>query len=186
MRRSRPRIAVTSVVRLSTPDRRYRAAFLRCARDHVDHGDDPERAREYARALEDFDGYFAELARYAASDEPRPGLVRQHNFWLIDGSEVVGHLRLRPRLNERLHWIGGHIGYDVPPSRRNRGYATRMLALGLRQAAAQGLDRVLLTADATNAASIKVIERNGGRFDREYEFEGVVRRRYWIDIVPGT
>lgn len=171
-------------LRLVTPHPRYRNAFLRCARDHVDNGGDPERAREYARALADFPAYLQQLRSFASSDEPRPGLVRQHNLWLIDGSEVVGHLRLRPRLNERLHWIGGHVGYDVPPARRNRGYATCMLALGLHEAAAHALERVLLTADATNAASIKVIERNGGRFDAQYEFEGVVRRRYWIDIVP--
>ena len=168
-------------LRFVAPHRRYRGAFLRCARDHVEHGDDAERAREYVRALDDFDAYVAQLRHCASCDEPGPGLVQQHNFWLIDASDIVGHLRLRPRLNERLHWIGGNIGYDVPPSRRGRGYATRMLAMGVLEAASRGLDRVLLTADATNAASIKVIERNGGRFDREYEFEGAVRRRYWID-----
>ena len=179
-------MTAAAAARLVTPPSRYRAAFLRCARDHVDHGDDPERSREYTRALGDFDAYLAELLRYAASDEPGPGLVRQHNFWLMDAGEMVGHVRLRPRLNERLHWIGGHIGYDVPPSRRNRGYATHMLALALREAGARGVEKALLTADATNAASIKVMERNGARLDAEYEFEGVVRRRYWIEIVNGA
>jgi len=167
-------------LRLVRPHPRYRAAFLRSAEDHVERSGDPSRAREYARALADFDGYLAELRVFAASDEPRPGVVRQRNYWLTDGEDVLGHLRLRLRLNERLHWLGGHIGYDVPPSQRGRGYATRMLALGVREAALRGLHRVLLTADAANAASIRVIESNGGTFDREYEFEGVVRRRFWI------
>lgn len=168
-------------LRLVAPGVRWRAAFLRCAQDHVQHTRDPERTREYARALADFDAYLSELRHFATHDEPRPGLVRQRNYWLTDGAEILGHLRLRTRLNRRLRRLGGHIGYDVPPSQRRKGYATRMLALGLREAAAQGLDRVLLTADATNKASIKVIERNGGRLDQEYEFEGVVRRRFWID-----
>jgi predicted acetyltransferase len=168
-------------LRLVPPGLRYRAAFLRCARDHVAASGDPERSGEYARALADFPAYLAELRYFASHDEPRPGLVRQRNFWLTDGREVLGHLRLRERLNARLERLGGHIGYDVPPSQRRKGYATRMLALGLREAAARGLSRVLLTADAGNVASIKVILRNGGRLDEQYVFEGVRRRRYWID-----
>jgi predicted acetyltransferase len=169
-------------LRLVRPGTRHRAAFLRSARDHVDNSGDAERAREYVRALADFDAYLAELRHFASHDEPRPGLVRQMNFWLTDGTEILGHLRLRPRLNSRLRMIGGNIGYDVPPAQRGRGYATRMLALGLREAAHEGLDRALLTADAGNVASMIVIERNGGVLDREYAFEGVTRRRYWIDI----
>jgi predicted acetyltransferase len=168
-------------LRLVKPHPRYRAAFLRCARDHVAASADPERSGEYARALADFPAYLAELRHFATHDEPRPGLVRQRNFWLTDGRDILGHLRLRERLNARLTRLGGHIGYDVPPAHRGKGYATRMLALGLDEAAARGLARVLLTTDATNLASIKVILRNGGRLDEEYEFEGVVRRRYWID-----
>ena len=168
-------------LRLVKPHLRYRAAFLRCARDHVAASADPERSGEYARALADFPAYLAELRYFATHDEPRPGLVRQRNFWLTDGREVLGHLRLRERLNPRLTRLGGHIGYDVPPAQRRKGYATRMLALGLEEAAARGLARVLLTANANNVASIKVILRNGGRLDDEYEFEGVVRRRYWIE-----
>ena len=169
-----------ATLRLVRPHLRYRAAFLRCARDHVAASADPERSGEYARALADFPGYLAELRYFATHAEPRPGLVRQRNFWLTDGREVLGHLRLRERLNARLERLGGHIGYDVPPAQRRKGYATRMLALGLEEAATRGLPRVLLTADASNVASIKVILRNGGRLDEEYEFEGVVRRRYWI------
>ena len=168
-------------LRLVLPDVRYRAAFLRCARDHVEASGDPERSGEYARALADFRAYLAELRHFASHDEPRPGLVRQRNFWLTDGREILGHLRLRERLNPRLMRLGGHIGYDVPPAQRRKGYGTRLLALGLAEAAARGLTSVLLTADAKNAASIKIIVRNGGRLDDEYEFEGVVRRRYWID-----
>jgi len=172
---------MTARLRLVRPHARYRSAFLRSAEDHVERSGDPRRAREYAHALADFDAYLAELRALDASDEPRPGAVRPRSYWLTDGIAILGNLRLRLRLNEGLHWLGGNIGYDVPPSARQRGYATRMLALGLREAASCGLPRVLLTADAGNAASIKVIERNGGIFDREYEFEGVLRRRYWIE-----
>jgi predicted acetyltransferase len=169
-------------LKLVRPVDSLRDAFLRAARDYVEHGGDAERDREYEKALADFPAYLAELAFFASHDEPRAGLVRQQNFWLTDGREIFGHLRLRHRLNRRLLQLGGHIGYDIPPSRRRQGYATGMLGLGLVEARAIGLNEVALTADVRNTPSIKVIERNGGILDAEYEFEGVVRRRYWIAL----
>lgn len=177
--------AMSTDLRLVVPGVRLSAAFLRSAQDHVEHGADPERSREYARALDDFPAYLAQLRLFASRDAPGPGLVRQRSYWLTDGHDVLGHLRLRPALNARLERLGGHVGYDVPPSQRGKGLATRMLALGVREASKAGLPRVLVTTDARNAASIKVIERNGGRLDEEYEFEGVVRRRYWIRTPRG-
>ena len=48
------------------------------------------------------------------------------------------------------------------PWKRRRGYATRALALLLPVARGLGLPRVLVTCDAGNAASRRVIEANGG------------------------
>ena len=170
---------MSAAARLVRPALRWRDAFLRAARDHVRNANDPQRNPEYTRAVDDFDAYLASLARAAGNETPAPGMVRQWNFWLVAGGEVVGQLRLRERLTTRLAWLGGHIGYDVPPSQRRKGYATRMLKLGLAEAAKIGLGQAMLTADAGNAASIKVIERNGGTLDAEYRFEGRLRRRYW-------
>jgi predicted acetyltransferase len=55
-----------------------------------------------------------------------------------------------------------------------------MLALGLVEARRAGLERALLTADAANAASLRVIEKNGGVLDAEYLFKGRLTRRYWV------
>lgn len=58
--------------------------------------------------------------------------------------------------------MSGHIGYGVVPERRGRGIATRALALMLDEARALGLGHVLLTAEPSNLASVRVIERLGG------------------------
>jgi predicted acetyltransferase len=168
-----------ATLRLIAPDAALRDAFLRAAQDHVDHANDPARTPEYVRALADFEAYLAALAQAERREESVAGPVRQWNFWLTDGRDVLGILRFRPRLNPRLVRLGGHLGYDVPPSARRRGYATRMLALGLAKAAEAGLAQAMLTADAGNLPSLRVIEANGGRLDAEYEFEGTLRRRYW-------
>jgi predicted acetyltransferase len=167
-------------LRLVRPGESLLEAFLDSARDHLAHSGDPERNREYEHALADPEAYLMELARYAAHDEPGPGLVRRENFWLTDGALIFGHLRLRHRLNPRLEQFGGHIGYDVPPSQRGKGLATRMLALGLGEARRTGLDRALVTVHSANFASIRVIEKNGGDLDAEYLFEGRPTRRYWV------
>jgi predicted acetyltransferase len=52
----------------------------------------------------------------------------------------------------------------VVPWRRGRGLATRALAEILVHAAGVGLRELEITCDSDNAASRKVIERNGARF----------------------
>jgi predicted acetyltransferase len=93
-------------------------------------------------------------------------------------------LSIRHELNEWLRTIGGHIGYDIRPSRRREGLGKRQLALGLAEARALGLERVLLTCDADNVGSRRIIEGNGGVLEDEMEdpATGKVKLRFWIDL----
>lgn len=50
---------------------------------------------------------------------------------LVD-EEYLGRLAIRHRLTPRLRTLGGHIGYDIRPSARQRGHATAMLAAARR------------------------------------------------------
>ena len=59
--------------------------------------------------------------------------------------------------------FGGHVGYHVVPSQRQRGHATRMLAEAVRILRQEGVERVLVTCDVENAASRGTIEHNDGR-----------------------
>jgi len=112
------------------------------------------------------------------------GFVPHSTFWLIDSEQrLLGVSNLRHRLNERLQRVGGHIGFGIRPSERNRGFATRLLALTLERAKCLSIDRALLTCDEMNLASARVIEKNGGVLDAPYTDEnGRVTRRYWIEI----
>ena len=111
------------------------------------------------------------------------GWVRQTTFWLVrDGRTILGCSRLRHRLTQFLAERGGHIGYDVRPSERRRGYGTRLLQLTLSEARKIGLTRVLVTADDSNVASWRIIERNGGQCEPKLLMtESGALRRYWID-----
>lgn len=99
-----------------------------------------------------------------------------HFLWITDGSEVIGFLALRTRLNDWLLEQGGHIGYSVVPSRRREGHATRALNLAVRRAAELGIERVLVVCDDQNAGSARTIEACGGVLEDLRHGH----RRYWI------
>jgi len=64
----------------------------------------------------------------------RPGLVPQTTFWALDDDGVVvGMVRLRHYLNNRLRVHGGHIGYFVRREKRGKGYGKEMLRLALME-----------------------------------------------------
>ncbi len=109
-----------------------------------------------------------------------PGIVAETTLWLVEGDIYLGRISIRHTLNDRLRVLGGHIGYDIRPSRRGQGLGTKMLALALPHAHALGIDPAMLTCDAANVASWRMIERNGGVREAAYEHEGVTRLRYWI------
>lgn len=102
----------------------------------------------------------------------------------VVADKIVGRLSFRHRLNDFLERIGGHIGYCVIPSQRGRGYAKNMLKQSLGFAKAVGLDKVLVTCDTNNIASIRVIEANGGVFENTTnELELIIQKnRYWINL----
>jgi predicted acetyltransferase len=122
---------------------------------------------------------------YAAGRNLPAGYVPQTTFWGVDDAgEVVGMLRMRHRLNKVLLRSGGHIGYYVRPEARGNGVASEMLRLALDEARSMGIERVLLTAYASNAASCRVIGKNGGVMHEEtpHPETGLPYRRYWIEL----
>jgi predicted acetyltransferase len=114
-----------------------------------------------------------------------PGFVPQSIFWLMDnGSQIVGMMRVRHCLNDRLLQFGGHVGYYVRPSERGKGHAKEALRLALAHLRKLGLTRALVTVDPTNTASIRVVLANGGTLDGQGSDpeSGAVVNRYWIEL----
>jgi len=174
------------VLSLHRPDERFQDAFLSGARDYVRAKETKSIAR-YQPGLDNFSAYLRSLRDMAAGVGLQPGWVAMSYFWLIENDvRLIGVSRLRPRLTPALEIQGGHIGYNVPPSVRRKGYGTQLLRLTLPKARAAGLSRVLLTVDSSNVASIRIIERNGGRVESEGYVGPLGRtvRRYTIAVEP--
>jgi predicted acetyltransferase len=123
-----------------------------------------------------------------SAENLQPGLVPQTVFWVLDEhSRAVGMVRMRHYLNEHLLDHGGHVGYYIKPDQRGRGYGTAALGLALVELRKLGEDRVMLTVDLDNYASIRVIEANGGRLASIGTDErGRSFGRYWIEATDRT
>ncbi|MBS2938667.1 GNAT family N-acetyltransferase [Nocardioides sp. J2M5] len=121
---------------------------------------------------------FVEAVRAdALEDSPRPEWhVPCTTGWWVDGDAYLGRLAIRHRLTDFLLEVGGHIGYDVRPSRRREGHATAMLQAALPWARELGIDPALITCDDSNLPSARVIESAGGVLE---DVRGV-KRRYWV------
>ena len=90
----------------------------------------------------------------------------------VDENEnIVGLIDLRHTLNDFLKDFG-NSGYSVRPSERRKGYATEMLRQILLIAKQAGLDEVHLSVERDNEPSVKTIVKNGGKYERSFEFEG--------------
>jgi predicted acetyltransferase len=162
---------------LTEPTTRVHASFLEAVREYRAEGSysrlDPAELADPAC----FRHYLGQVRAYA-----HPGLLRRRRvvpettLWLVDGYEFLGRLSIRHALNRRLRFMGGHIGYDVRPSRRRQGHATLMLGLSLPVAHELGIDPALVTCDETNVASRRVIEANGGRLASASD--GILR--FWV------
>ena len=101
-----------------------------------------------------------------------------------DESQVfLGEISIRHRLTDALLRYGGHIGYGIRYSQWNKGYGTLLLKLALEKAREMGLHEVLTTCDDDNAASAKVMEKNGMELRDKViniiDGQTVITRRYW-------
>ena len=115
--------------------------------------------------------------------EAREGLVCGTTYFLSDQSgRVYGAADIRHSLNESLSRVGGHIGYGIRPSERQKGYAAMMLALSLEKATELGITEVLITCSDDNAASYKTMEACGAVMKDKLENNGNFIRRYIIRL----
>ena len=108
------------------------------------------------------------------------GRVRATFFIAELDGELIGRASIRHSLNDFLRNFGGHIGYGVRPQFRRRGFATKILKQSLQYIHELGVTEVLVTCDEDNVGSLKVIESQGGILENRVEYEGTLKRRYWI------
>lgn len=120
----------------------------------------------FSGSFEEFQGNLINNAKMSKAIDLEPQYVPQTIYWLYIDGRPVGYGKLRHYLNENLLNGGGHIGYAIRPTERQKGYATTLLKELLTKAKEKGLDQVLVTCYESNVASRKVIEANNGQLEK--------------------
>ncbi|CAM3685479.1 GNAT family N-acetyltransferase [Nocardioides zeicaulis] len=169
---------------LILPTTAVRDSFLEAMEEFVAEGAENSQTAAWIEtngdgwsSAEGFAAFVEAVRADALEDSPRPEWhVPCTTLWWVDGTDYLGRLAIRHRLTDFLLEVGGHIGYDVRPTRRREGHATAMLRAALPWAHDLGIDPALVTCDETNVASARVIESAGGVLE---DVRGV-KRRYWV------
>lgn len=128
-----------------------------------------------------FDKFVTKLLNEEKGIGLKEGYIPASTLWLIDNDEFIGKASIRHELTKELLQSGGHIGYEIRPSKRKMGYGTKILALALISARKLGIEKVLVTCDDDNIGSAKIIEKNGGILENKVNFQDKIKRRYWIN-----
>lgn len=170
------------MLKLVSPDLRYKESYLRAERDFKAEGLPWHLDNDLKAWEQNFQAHVDQLLNGPC--QRTAVLVPSTTLWADLNGEFAGRISIRHELTDSLRKMGGHIGYDTAPAFRGRGVASEMLRLALPIAKKPGLGEVLLTCDDTNAASIKVIEKNGGVLKeiKFYEEGKPLKRYYWIKL----
>ena len=165
---------------LIAPSLELEAELLQMAEEFLAAGED-----RYKSALEDFPAFIRNIEFYNRGVDLPQGHVPASTFLLACENSLIGRSSFRHRLSPKLEKEGGHIGYDIRPSERRKGYGTLILKLTLKKAKELGLDRVLLTCDSDNIASARIIVKNGGKLHEQVisDISGKPISQYWIELM---
>lgn len=128
--------------------------------------------------------WLQELKKRSSQDTVPEGLVPSSTYLGLREKDnyIVGMIDIRHYLNEYLTEAGGHIGYGVRKTERNKGYAKQMLKLALEKCKELKIKRVLITCDEDNIASEKVILSANAKLEDIRNVDGENKKRFWIDL----
>ena len=134
--------------------------------------------------LSSIEDWLEELNKRSCEDTVPKGLVPSSTYLAVREKDnyIVGMIDIRHYLNEYLTQAGGHIGYGVRKTERNKGYAKQMLKLALEKCKELKIKKVLITCDEDNIASEKVILSANAKLEDIRNVDGENKKRFWIDL----
>lgn len=170
--------------RLVLPHFDYRDSYLEALQEFHAEGlnlewDQAELTQDFGRLLQFLENVSHGIAL------PDGDTVPWTQYWFVEleTKMYIGRLNIRHYLSEDLKLHGGHIGYQIRPSMRGKGYGREQLQQGLILAREQfGIQRALFTCDPDNHISRHMIEQTGGTPADDLSLNDDSEVRYWIDL----
>ncbi|MGX7348821.1 GNAT family N-acetyltransferase [Dolosicoccus paucivorans] len=176
---------VTESFRFERPRQKHLKALEALKQEFIQDGSSMDGSMNL-KETEDIHQWLKEVKAMESKKTCPKNLVPHTLLLCIDKStnEIIGSIQVRHELNDFLSRFGGHIGYSVRPTQRQKGYATKMLEAIKPLCIDLGLEKVLITCLKSNEASRRVILNNGGVYEstiydnnRQEDIE-----RYWINL----
>lgn len=162
------------MIRLELPNIKYKESFIKAVKEFKAdlHSHHIASIKTYINIPVDDLEKNIENILFIKLDNIRNGIdlpdgwVPATEYWIIDeNNNYVGTGVLRHRLSSYLEKMGGHIGYEIVPSYRQKGHAKNALKLLLKEANKMGVNKALVTCIATNnpaRACIESVKREVG------------------------
>lgn len=168
------------------PNIEYKEQAIEYINEFYEYGSNINGSGGLNRYLDDYEGWLEKL-KEDRTRIPNEEKVPAETFFLVRevDNRIVGMINIRLALNENLKKFGGHIGYSIRPTERQKGYNKVNLYLGLLECQRHGIKEVLMDCDKDNPGSAKTIQALGGKLIREYydnEFAHCTVQDYTIDV----
>lgn len=168
---------------LVRPTIQLREQALDYREEHFKNGETVINGSELLDQIENYEEWLSSVTLNTDSKTVNENWVVTDTFFALRKSDnmIIGVIDLRHTLNDYLKDFG-NCGYSVRPSERKKGYATEMLHQLIKVAKKIGMKELQISVEKTNIGSIKVIEKNGGVYERSFTYENELADIYKISI----
>lgn len=172
-------------IKLVKPSKEYEQQAKEFIQEFKDNNSKIHGVGGLDRYIDDYDGWIQRV------DDHSKGInlgdyVPGNTYFVVreNDNKIIGMINIRHKLNDNLLQHGGHIGYGVRPTERQKGYATQMVYLAIKRCKELGIKKVLLTCNKSNIGSAKVIKNNFGILETEFKEDesDEIIQKYWIDV----
>lgn len=166
---------------LVRPTLEWQEKALAYRKEHFQQGEMIICGSELFDKTESYEEWLTLVTRNADPKTVSENWVVTDTFFAVrkGDNRIIGMIDLRHTLNEFLKDLG-NCGYSVRPSERRKGYATEMLCKLIGEARAAGMKDLQISVEKENTASRKVIEKNGGVYERSFSYENEIADIYRI------